>query len=205
MNHEFKTILIENENEYASKILDEIKNASDESELLRLLDKIISVQYYKGIYADPDEYDEIISAKINELIDINFKYSYSENEFKYFLKALLESYDLFLSLVTFNIEIDESIKIKSKYLIENLDSNFYLDEINTDYLDEIIVYASYDALTDYIDELIYLDSSNNNKDSFIYRYFNYDAYISDMIDSDELYELDYNYESVYISDLNLLY
>ena len=112
-------MLIENENEYASKILDEIKNASDESELLRLLDKIISVQYYKGIYADPDEYDEIISNKINELIDINFKYSYTENEFKYFLKALLESYDLFLSLVTFNIEIDESIKIKSKYLIEN--------------------------------------------------------------------------------------
>lgn len=203
MNHEFKYMLIENENEYASKILDEIKNASDESELLRLLDKIISVQYYKGIYTDPDEYDEIISAKINEIYDVEIENSYSENEIKYFLESLLESYDLFLSKLDYSVEITDSIKIISEYLINILDSEIFLDEINSDYLDEIIAYESDESLEYYINDILSCYNIDSNNE-LISKYFNYDAYISDMLESNELIKIDYNNSSAYVINYNIL-
>ena len=196
-------MLIENENEYASKILDEIKNASDESELLRLLDKIISVQYYKGIYTDPDEYDEIISNKINEIYDAEIENSYSENELKYFLESLLESYDLFLSKLKYSVEIENSIKIKSDYLINILDSEIFLDEIDADYISEIIVYESYDALIEYMNELLYCNCINAD-DELISKYFNYNEFKSDMIESGEIIELEYASGDAYIMNYNIL-
>ena len=192
----FKNMLIENESEYKKFILNEINDSSESDELLRLLNKIMNLQYYKGLFYESDEYDEIISSKINELIE--------SDELKYFLIQLLDAYDLFISNVKIESEIYASDEIITKYLIELYESrNIYLDEIDSEYMSDIIAYESKSDLEYYIDELIscyLLDSSNN--DNMIFRYFNYDEYISDMLESDELIEVKNNYKISYVIDYN---
>jgi hypothetical protein len=207
MNTEFKYTLIENESEYKIKILNEIENTKNESELLRLLSKLISVQYYKGLFHESDEYDEIISSKINELIE--------SDEIKYIIKSYLDAYDIYLESVKYEIPeyYLESVKIKAIYIIDIIDSEIYLDELNESYLDEIIIYPNESDLEYYINELISCHLNRNLNDSysefkknheFIFNYFNYDEFISDMIDSDELIEYDINHKKSYIMNYNNL-
>ena len=211
MNHEYKYTLIENENEYKSFLISEIDEINDESDLLKFIDKLISIQYYKGLFIDNNEYNEILSNKINEIIDINVKYSNTENEFKYFILKLLEKYDIYLDELKFNIEITDSIKIKSDYLISELDSLYYLDEISESYLDEISVYDNKsEFIESYINELLscYISDMKFNfktksYESFILNYFNYDAYISDL-ESEILTIYKYNSIDRYIINYNHL-
>ena len=201
MNHEYKHILIENTDEYKSLVLKEIENAKNSIKFLGLLDKIISIQYYKGLFNNPDEYDEIISSKINEFYPENELNEFSDeiSEFRKFLKDLLESYDIFINI--FYKKLDENSEIKIKYLISEFDSLYYLDEINPEYLDEIFAYDEFDYY-DYIDEIISCSISNKKAFEFITSYFDYNKYIQDLVFNSELNVFEYEYKLYYIENRN---
>ena len=217
MNHEFKYTLIENESDYKSFILKEIDESDELTELLRLLDKTISVQYYKGLFYESDEYDEIISSKINEIIDASDEFisEYDKKEIKYILKMILEYHDIFIDAIDEYIsDLDESeynLNIKAYYINSLIDlDELYLDEISSDYIDEIIAYKDKYELIDYIKQLIdecYLIGNNFNfktksYDSLVLNYFNYDEFISD---SDEYIKIKYNSSYAYIENRNILF
>ena len=216
MNDSYKYLLIENESEFKSSLLKDIKCIYDLKSLLKYLDRLISIQYYKGLFYDSSEYDEILSDKIESIINNTFDeikenssclnpecFNYDESEYKYYIESLLESYDIFISGLKYKTNINQDMKIKSVYLI-----NLYLenDSIeNPDYFNELIAYESESDYYDYIDEMIscFLNNSSN-KDNMIFRYFNYDEYKSDEISNDELYEIEINNKKSYIHDYNQL-
>ena len=213
MISEYKYFLIENENDMKMKMINKFKNIESLDELIESIDEIISIQYFKGLFIDPDEYDEIISSKLDKIINNTFdeiksnssvlnpeSFNHDESEYKYYLIMLLDKYDIFLSEYSLKTNITKSGEIKALYLIELYDE---LDEIKKpEYLDEIITYEDENDLYAYIDELISCFLSDaSNKDNMIFRYFNYDEFISDLKYSDELYEIN----NSYVTDINRLY
>lgn len=215
MNTIYKTLLIENESEFIDSFLKKTENINSLDELIEFLDELISIQYYKGIFNDPDEYDELISSKINEIIENEFKpdedasenmikaLKLDESIYKYYLYELLEYYDIYLSDINGYISNYEDNKTKIKYLLDLYASDEikkpeYLDELYS-YDEDAIIEEINDLLSDMISSMKY-NYNTKSYDCWILDYFNYDEYISDLIDSEEIIKID---EDEYIKDMNI--